>query len=176
MEKLREQGSFTARALEYLILTATRTNETLCATWDEIDADRSIWTVPAQRMKTSKDHRVPLTPGTFKVLEGMARLRINEFIFPGAKPGRPLSQMSMLMLLRRMGYGHVTTHGFRSCFRDWAAECTSFPGEVAELALAHAVPNAVEAAYRRGDLLEQRRNLMGEWADFIEVRLSHRSA
>ena len=168
MKELREQTSFTARALEYLILTATRTNETLCANWDEIDADRALWTIPAQRMKASKDHRVPLSPRTLELVEEMAQFRINEFLFPGAKPGRPLSQMSMLMLLRRMGYGHITTHGFRSSFRDWAAECTTFPGEVAELALAHAVGNAVEAAYRRGDLLVQRQRLMQEWADFCD--------
>jgi integrase len=172
MKKLREQNSFTARALEFLILTATRTSETLCATWDEIELSRGLWTIPAQRMKASKDHRVLLSPRALELLSEMAPLKINEFLFPGAKPGRPLSQMSLLMLLRRMGYGHITTHGFRSCFRDWVADCTSFPGEVAELALAHAVPNAVEAAYRRGDMIEKRRLMTDAWSAYCASKLS----
>lgn len=168
MRVLRQQEGFSARALEFLVLTATRTSETLSATWDEIDWKRALWTIPAQRMKAGKDHRVPLSSPAVKLLSEMAELKINHFIFPGTKLGRPLSQMSLLMLLRRMGYGHTTTHGFRSSFRDWVAECTSFSGEVAELALAHAVPNAVEAAYRRGDLLVKRQQLMQDWTDFCD--------
>lgn len=169
MKALREQAGFSARALEFLLLTATRTNEALSATWDEIDWERCLWIIPGQRMKAAKDHRVPLSPRALELVSEMAELKINEYLFPGTKLGRPLSQMSLLMLLRRMGYGHVTTHGFRSSFRDWAAECTSFHGEVAELALAHTVPNAVEAAYRRGDMLEKRRSLMAEWAEYASA-------
>jgi integrase len=168
MKVLRQLEGFSARALEFLILTATRTNETLSATWDEIDWDRNLWTIPGSRMKAGKDHRVPLSSPAIKLLSEMAELKINDFIFPGTKLGRPLSQMSLLMLMRRMGYGDITTHGFRSSFRDWVAECTTFPGEVAELALAHAVPNAVEAAYRRGDLLVKRQQLMRNWAGFCD--------
>jgi integrase len=172
MKALREQEGFSARALEFLILTATRTNETLNASWDEIDWDRGLWTISGSRMKAGKDHRVPLSSPAIKLLSEMAELKINHFIFPGTKLGRPLSQMSLLMLLRRMGYGDITTHGFRSSFRDWVAECTTFPGEVAELALAHAVPNAVEAAYRRGDLLVKRRQLMEAWSTFCGNNIS----
>ena len=163
MQLLREQNGIAARALEFLVLTASRTNETLEATWDEIQWDPELWAIPAERMKGTRDHRVPLTPSALQLVSEMADIKLNEFIFPGTKPGRPLSNMALLTLLKRMGYGHVTVHGFRSTFRDWAAECTSFSGDVAELALAHAVPNAVEAAYRRGDMLEKRRALMMEW-------------
>ena len=166
MKQLREQAGLSARALELLILTATRTSETLCATWNEFDRNAAVWTIPGSRMKASEDHRVPLSSPAVELLKVLTEFRVNEFVFPGMKPGRPLSQMSLLMLLRRMGYEDVTVHGFRSSFRDWAAERTSFPGEVAELALAHAVPNAVEAAYRRGDLLEKRRPLMEVWAEY----------
>ncbi len=170
MKVLRQQVGFSARALEFLILTATRTNETLNASWDEIDWDRGLWTIPGSRMKAGKDHRVPLSSPASTILSEMAELKINEFIFPGAKLGRPLSQMSLLMLLRRMGYGYITTHGFRSSFRDWVAECTTFPGEVAELALAHTMPSAVEAAYRRGDMLEKRRSLVEAWTVYCGER------
>ena len=163
MKLLREQNGIAARALEFLVLTASRTNETLEATWDEIQWDPELWAIPAERMKGTRDHRVPLTPSAIQLVSEMADIKLNEFIFPGIKPGRPLSNMALLTLLKRMGYGHVTVHGFRSTFRDWAAECTSHPGEAAELALAHSVPNAVEAAYRRGDMLAQRRELLIEW-------------
>jgi integrase len=166
MALLREQTSITACALEFLILTATRTGETLGARWDEIAIGERRWTIPAGRMKAGKDHRVPLSACAVAILKEMAETRQSEFVFPGSNQGRPLSQMSLAMLLRRMGYGHVTVHGFRSSFRDWAAECTSFQREVAEMALAHAVSDAVEAAYRRGDLLAKRRKLMEAWANF----------
>lgn len=172
MALLREQTSITARALEFLILTATRTGETLGARWDEIDLSERIWTIPGhdpktgRRMKTGKQHRVPLATRVAAIVKEMAESQQSEFVFPGAKQGRPLSQMSLMMLLRRMRYGRVTVHGFRSSFRDWVAECTSFPSEVAEMALAHAVPDAVEAAYRRGDLFIKRRKLMEVWAAY----------
>jgi len=172
MGLLRKQTSTAARALEFLILTATRTGETLGARWDEIDLSERMWTIPGhdpktgRRMKAGKQHRVPLGARGAAVLKEMAAIRQNEFIFPGVKAGRPLSQMALLMLLRRMGCKHITAHGFRSTFRDWAAEQTNFPREVAEMALAHAVSDAVEAAYRRGDLFVKRRKLMEAWATY----------
>jgi integrase len=119
-------------------------------------------------MKAGKEHRVPLSLRACEILAEMMENRQNDFVFPGMKLGRPLSQMTLAMLLRRIGYGHVTTHGFRSSFRDWAAECTAFTGEVAEMALAHSVSNAVEAAYRRSDMLEKRRQLMNAWGAFCD--------
>jgi len=119
-------------------------------------------------MKGGRDHRVPLTSRALQLVSEMSDIKLNEFVFPGMKPGRPLSDMSLLMLLRRIGYGHVTAHGFRSTFRDWTAECTSFSGDAAELALAHAVPNPVEAAYRRRDMLAKRQQLMSEWGQYCQ--------
>ncbi len=164
--QLGEESSITARALEFLILTAARTSEALGAEWDELDLQQRIWMVPAVRMKAGREHRVPLSTRATAIIKEMADIRQSEFLFPGGKRGRALSQMALAMLLRRKGYGHATVHGFRSAFRDWAAEGTSFPHEVAEMALAHTVGNKVEAAYRRGDLLEKRRRLMDAWANF----------
>jgi integrase len=168
---LREQEGIAARALEFLILTATRTGEVIGARWNEIDLLGKTWTVPAERMKAHREQRVPLSTRTLAILQDMHGLRSGDdpkaFVFPGAKSGKPLSNMAFLMLLRRMGRGDLTAHGFRSTFRDWAAERTNFPSEVAEMALAHVVGNKVEAAYRRGDLFEKRRRLMGAWADFL---------
>ncbi len=166
MPALREQTSIAARALEFLILTGTRTSETLKTTWDEIDLVRKVWTIPAERMKAGKEQRVPLSSAALDVLETVQNYRMNDFVFPGLKPGQPLSQMALLMLLRRMGYGNITSHGFRSTLRDWAAERTTLPREVAEMALAHAIPSAVEAAYRRGDLFDKRRKLMEAWGSY----------
>jgi integrase len=166
MAALQEQSGVSARALQFLILTAARTGETLGATWDEIDLEARLWTIPANRIKAGREHRVPLSDAATSVLADMQTVRQDARVFPGAHQGRPLSEMALLMLLRRMGFGDVTAHGFRSAFRDWAAERTIFPGEVAEMALAHAIPNAVEAAYRRGDLFEKRRKLMESWAEY----------
>jgi integrase len=166
MEQIRQQNSLTARALEFLILTASRTNETLEATWDEIDFERGIWLIPSARMKAGKDHRVPLPLRAQEIVSEMYEIRQSTYVFPGNKMGRPFSQMALAMLLRRMGHGTVTVHGFRSTFRDWANECTTFPGTAAEMALAHTVSNAVEAAYRRGDMLEKRKQMMAAWADY----------
>jgi integrase len=165
---LREHQGIVARALEFTILTAGRTGEVIGARWSEFDLLDKTWTVPAGRMKAGREHRVPLPTRALVILEEMqARRRADDgFVFPGGKPGQPLSNMAFLMLLRRMGRGDLTTHGFRSSFRDWVAERTNFPSEVAELALAHSVGNPVEAAYRRGDLFEKRRRLMDAWADF----------
>jgi integrase len=167
---LREQGGIAARALEFTILTAARTGETVGARWGEISLTEKVWTVPATRTKTAKEHRVSLSARALAILKEMNALRhagdAGAFVFPGGKAGRPLSNMAFLMLLRRMGRDDLTAHGFRLSFRDWAAERTNFPSEVAEMALAHVVANKVEAAYRRGDLFEKRRRLMDAWAEF----------
>ena len=164
---LRERPGIAARALEFTILTAARTGEVIGARWDEINLKSKVWTVPADRMKGSREHRVPLTGAAAAVLEAMRQLRQNEFVFPGDRRVM-LSNKAMEMLLRRMGRD-VTVHGFRSTFRDWAAERTNFPSEVAEAALAHVVGDKVEAAYRRGDLFEKRRRLMEAWASYCET-------
>jgi integrase len=170
MVALRLQQGISAKALEFAILTAARTGDALAASWGEVDLREAVWTVPANRMKVGKEHRVPLSEPAMALLTDMAKLRASDdpalTIFPGARAGRPLSNMAMLMTLRRMERADLTAHGFRSTFRDWAAERTAYPAEVAEMALAHAVGNAVEAAYRRGDLFDKRRRLMDDWAAF----------
>lgn len=154
-------------ALEFLILTAARSGEVRGARWDEIDETAGIWTIPAGRMKAGVQHRVPLSGQTIAVLAQARTLSVNssELVFPGLKPGQPMSDMTLLKLLREIEAG-VTVHGFRSTFRDWVAEETDYPREVAEAALAHTLDNKVEAAYRRTDFFEKRRSLMGDWADF----------
>ncbi len=171
MAALREQDGISARAFEFAILTAARTGETIGATWGEINVIDKVWTIPAKRMKAGKEHRVPLSARVVEIVKSMKEntgkdVPPDAFIFPGAKSGRPLSNMVFLMLLRRMGRDGLTAHGFRSTFRDWAAERTNFPSEIAEMALAHTVGDKVEAAYRRGDMLEKRRRFMDEWARF----------
>lgn len=168
MVTLRAKEGTAARALEFAILTAARTSEVILAKWDEFDLGKRLWTVPATRMKTGKEHRVPLSDAAVAIIEAMARAGKGDYVFPGAKPKRPMSNMAFLMLLRRMKMPKelVTGHGFRSTFRDWAAERTAYPAEVAEMALAHAVGDKVEAAYRRGDLFEKRVRLMQDWATF----------
>lgn len=163
--KLRERPAVAAYALELLILTATRTNETLGAKWDEFDLEKALWVIPAVRMKLRKDHVVPLSDRALEILAELHESRYSEYVFPGQKHNRPFSNMALLMLLRRMDRNTVTVHGFRSSFRDWAGDTTSFPREIAEAALAHAV-GGVEGAYRRGTALEKRRQLMHAWADF----------
>jgi integrase len=169
MAELRKRADIAALALQFVILTAVRTGEALGATWDEVDLDTMLWTIPAERMKGGKEHRVPLSAPALAILKQQAEARIGDYVFPGGKQGRPLSQMALLMLLRRMGRNAITVHGFRSSFRDWTADRTNFPREVAEMALAHAVSNAVEAAYRRGNLFEKRRRLMDAWADYCSA-------
>ena len=168
IDELGRQDGVAARALEFLILAAARTGEVIGARWPEIDFDNKVWTIPAERMKAGREHRVPLAERALAILEEMKRDRPegNDFLFPGGKPRAPLSNMALLALLKRMGRGDLTTHGFRSTFRDWTAERTSYPREVAEMALAHTIGDKVEAAYRRGDLFEKRRRLMQEWAKF----------
>jgi integrase len=164
MKGLRTQNGTAARGLEFLILTAARTGEVIGAKWDEVDLGRHVWTVPADRMKAYKQHRVPLSPAAVAVLEAMEDSKQSNFIFPGTRPGQPLSNLAFLKLLERMERGKLTVHGFRSTFRDWAAERTAYPRELAEMALAHAIADKVERAYRRGDLFERRARLMEDWA------------
>jgi integrase len=170
--ELREREAAAARALEFAILTAARTGEVIGARWNEIDLLDKTWTVSAARMKAGKEHRVPLAPPAVAILEEMARHRqagdgSNGYVFAGGKLGKPLSNMSMMMLLRRMGRGDdLTVHGFRSTFRTWAAERSNFPREVIEAALAHTIGSKVEVAYQRSDMFEKRRRLMDVWARF----------
>ncbi len=165
---LRRSQSVSSLALEFTILTAARTGEVIGAGWPEIDFEQKVWTVPAERMKSEREHRVPLTARAIKILNSVPRIEGNEFAFPGAREGRPLSNMAMLELLRGMDGNGLTVHGFRSTFRDWAAEQTNFPREIAEAALAHLLKDKTEAAYQRGDLLEKRRRLMSVWARYCE--------
>ena len=167
---LRGQAGIAARALEFTILTAARTGEVLGARWSEMDMDAKLWTVPAFRMKAGREQRFPLSEPDLAVLDAMAKLRTidspDTIVFPGGRDGMALSIMAMTMVLRRMKRGDLTVHGFRSTFRDWTAETTAYPREVAEAALAHTLGDKVEAAYRRGDLFNKRRHLMDDWADF----------
>ncbi len=163
MADLRNRDSVSAKALEFTILTAARTGETTGAKWSELDLAAKVWTIPADRMKGGREHRVPLTDRALQILKSQDQT--GEFVFAGAIDKRGLSQQAMLEMLRGMRKG-VTVHGFRSSFRDWAAEVTSHPNHVVEMALAHVVENKVEAAYRRGDLFEKRRRLMKDWEGF----------
>jgi integrase len=159
--RAKQQGA-NVRALEMTVLTALRTGELIGARWSEFDLAGKVWTVPAARMKSKREHRVPLSARALEVLGGLPRT--GELVFPGDRPGRSLSDMAMLTMLKGMGHGAITVHGFRSAFRDWAAETTGYPNHVIEMALAHSIGDKVEAAYRRGDLFEKRRRLMDEWA------------
>lgn len=160
---LRARKALAALALEFTILTASRTNEVLGAKWSEVDLDKAVWTIPGERMKAGKEHRVPLSTRALEILSAVQPFG-KEWLFPANKGGK-LSGMAMAMLLRRMDLD-VTVHGFRSGFRDWAAECTGYSHEVCEMALAHTIGNKAEAAYRRGDLFEKRRRLMVDWANY----------
>jgi integrase len=165
MRRLRTMEGVAARALEFSVLTAARTGEVRGARWDEIDMADKVWTLPAHRMKGGREHRVPLSARAVAIVEEMQKARQSEFVFPGVKRGFPLSDKALASVLRRMKID-VTVHGFRSSFRDWAGDSTAFPRDVVEAALAHAIENKVEAAYRRGDALEKRRKLMGAWMAF----------
>ena len=163
-----------AKALELVILTAARTSEVLNAKWVEFDLDNAVWTIPKERMKSFREHRIPLSESVMRILNGLSHQ--SDYLFPGAKRSRkngvasselvPLSNMACIETLRRMGRGDLTVHGFRSTFRDWISETTIYPRDVAEMALAHAVEDKSEAAYRRGDLIEKRRSLMQDWATY----------
>jgi len=166
MRQLRSRDGTAARALEFTILTAARTGEIIGAQWDEIDLQAAVWTVPAERMKAKREHRVPLSPDALRLLEKLPREKHNGHIFVGLRAGG-LSNMAMDTVLQRMRYKDcATTHGFRSTFRDWAAEMTSFAPDVAEAALAHVTGDSVERAYKRGDMLSRRRKLMDAWAEY----------
>jgi integrase len=169
MAALRTREAVAARALEVMILTAARTGEVLGARRDEIDFQAKMWVVPPRRMKSGREHRVPLSRAAISVIKDMQARHQDDLLFPGDRRGKQLSNMAMLMMLRRMDRADLTAHGFRSTFRDWAAECTNFPAEVAEAALAHVVSDKVEAAYRRGDLFEKRRRLMDAWAAYCQA-------
>lgn len=162
--ELRQRDAMAALALEFCILTATRSGETLGACWTEIDMAAKVWTVPAERMKAARAHRVPLSEPAMAILEKLTTAKAGDLVFPGQREGKPLSGMAMEMVLRRMKRDAVTVHGFRSAFRDWTGNETNFPREVAEAALSHVVGDKAEQAYRRGDALEKRRALMAAWA------------
>ncbi len=179
---LKTREGMGARALEFLAMTASRSQEIRGATWDEIDLDKALWIVPATRMKMAREHRVPLTQGAVALLKSLPRFKDNPLVFPAARGG-VLSDMTVSAVMRRMSESDLGTggtgfvdrvskrpavpHGLRSTFRDWVAERTNFPGEMAEVALAHKISNAVEASYRRGDMIEKRRRMMGEWGAFL---------
>jgi integrase len=176
VEAIRSRNALSALALEFVILTATRTSETLGARWSEFDLKQAVWTIPAARTKASREHRVPLSARALEILEAVAPLKPGTsdkakaaYVFPGQRANSGLSSMALLVLLRRMERTDITVHGFRSTFRDWAAERTNFPREVAEMALGHTIGDKVEAAYRRGDLFEKRRKLMEAWAKYCAV-------
>ena len=176
MAELASNNSSSALALRLLILTATRTSEVLQATWDEFDLDSAIWSIPEHRTKTRREHRVPLSNSASALLAGTPRFQGNPYVFPGARTAKPLSNMALLQLMRGMGYGvngdrgDYVPHGFRSSFRDWSGELSNYPRDVAEMALAHTIENKVEAAYRRGDLFEKRRQMMEDWAEYVSVK------
>jgi integrase len=173
MATLRSQDSISARALEFTILTAARTGEAIGATWEEIDLEAKTWTVPGTRTKSGREHRVPLNKQILHILKTTPRELGNAHLFIGARKGRALSNMAMLELLRGMDGRGLTVHGFRSSFRDWAAEQTNFPREVAEAALAHVLRDSTEAAYRRSDLFERRRKLMDAWATYCSSQVTN---
>lgn len=164
MAALRLREGLSARALEFLILTATRSGEVRGATWDEFDLEAHTWTIPAERMKAGKEHRVPLSARALAIVKSMPRIAGTDYVFPAARGGM-LSDMAMTELMKGMKADAVP-HGFRSTFRDWTAERTAYPRDVAEMALAHTIPDKVEAAYRRGDLFEKRTKMMADWAKF----------
>lgn len=168
LTKLRQHGeAISAAALEFTVLTAARTNETIGARWEEIDLEEGLWTIPKTRIKTQRAHRVALPQRCLDLLKGLPRVADGQgYLFPGARAGRALSNMAMAMLLRDVVGTDVTVHGFRSSFKDWATEQTHHPRDIVEAALAHVVGDKVEAAYRRGDALEKRRALMADWADY----------
>ena len=168
MTNLRAWEGSGAKALEWPLLTVLRTSEVIGARWHEFDLQRKIWTVPAERMKAKREHRVPLSDRAIAILTNLPR--DDDFLFPGERSGKSLSNMAMLATLKRLGHNDLTVHGFRSTFRDWAAERTNFQNHVVEMLLAHTIGNKVEAAYRRGDLFEKRVALMDAWAEYTTMR------
>lgn len=166
MTALTTQAGIGALALQFTILTAARSGEVRGMTWDEVNIECGVWVIPAERMKAGREHRVPLSPPAIAILEQLKPLRqaVKEVVFPGIRDRKPLSDMTLTAVLRRMDRKDLTAHGFRSTFRDWAAEGTDYPADMAEMALAHTISSKVEAAYRRGDMFEKRRAMMNDWA------------
>ncbi|ANW04973.1 tyrosine-type recombinase/integrase [Bradyrhizobium icense] len=167
---LRQREATAALALELCILTAARSGEVLGMQWSEIDFDKKIWTVPAERMKAGREHRIPLSTRAIAILRQLEKLKAGNFVFAGQARNRPLSNMAMEMVLRRMKIEDATVHGFRSSFRDWAGNVSNFPREITETALAHVIGDKAEQAYRRSDALEKRRKLMEAWASYCEPK------
>ena len=178
MDELRQRTAVAARALEFVILTATRTSEALNATWGEFDLEAEVWTIPAARMKARSEHRVPLSRRALEILRELkdpdAESSADGYAFAGQREGTPLSNMALLMMLRRMKRMDITAHGFRSTFSDWASEVSPFSGELRETALAHTIQNKAERAYRRGDALEKRREMMEAWAGYFAATVADR--
>jgi integrase len=168
MIELRKLTDVSARVLEFQILTAARSGEVVAARWDDINMSTRVWTIPGERMKAGREHRVPLSDTAMKVLGQQAALREGDFVFPGRRPEQAIGIDASMKPVQKLGY-RITAHGFRSAFRDWAAEQTNFPREIAEASLAHAIGSAVERAYQRGDFLAKRRQLMAAWADFCDT-------
>lgn len=173
LKTLNAISGVSAIALRFTILTATRTSEVIGAKWGEIDFAAAVWTIPASRMKAQREHRVHLSSSAIAIIKVMQEQKQNDYVFPGKSHAKPMSNMALLMTLRRMQRADVTVHGFRSTFRDWASEVSSHPSEVAEMALAHSVGDKVEEAYRRGDLLLKRRFLMEDWAAYCSNAPAH---
>lgn len=173
MAQLTKEQGLGVMALRLTILTAVRTSEAIKAEWPEIDFDKKLWTIPASRMKKDVEHKVPLADSAITLLQEIKVYQCNQFLFPGLKKDQPLSTGTMAAVLKRMNRTDITVHGFRSTFRDWAAEKTHFPERVAEMALAHKLKDATEAAYQRGDLLEKRQGLMEAWADYCLPKISN---
>lgn len=175
-QKVRSLESSSQLALAYLIACASRSGEVINATWSELDLVAKVWTIPAIRMKAGREHAVPLSDVALEIIGEMAKIAPEEaargsaFLFPGAKEGRPLSSMALAMRMRALGMGHFTPHGFRSSFRDWCGDATHFPRELAEHALAHVLGDSTEQAYRRGDALDKRREMMNAWAQFLTMK------
>ena len=166
--RLRERDSLAARALELTILTAARSGEVFGMRWSEVDFDKKVWILPADRMKAGREHRVPLPERAVAILKQLVEIRTGDFVFPGQRKERPLSKKAMELVLKRIKIENATVHGFRSSFRDWCGNETHFPREVVETALAHAIGSEVERAYRRSDALEKRRELMQAWANYCD--------
>lgn len=173
---LRQQPGTAAKGLEFQILTAARTGEIIGARWEEFDEDKRIWTIPPERMKAKREHRVALSTAALALVREMRKRAESEFVFPGHRPNRPLSNMAFLQLLKRMGRAEITAHGFRSSFKDWATEQTEFPAEVVEMALAHTISDKVVKAYQRGDLLQKRFLLAEAWGQHCTAEATEAAA
>jgi integrase len=167
--RLRDANGVAAKAQRFVILTVVRASVVTGARWPEIDRKAAVWTVPAERTKTDREHRVPLSKDALAILDEMAEMRTDDRVFPGQRDGKPLSLTGLSKALAAAGGGDATTHGIRSSFKDWASERTSFPSEVSEMALAHAIGDKVEAAYRRGEFMVKRTAMMAQWATFVRT-------